>query len=149
ELYKNLRIQLPPTEHSAHVKDIVAFGTAIARIYLAGHRALIYRKLSSLTDGFSLTMIAVKTSSSGNTFLLAVAFFFRQWEVPSSSGNFLTSSGNALCILFPTLEGLKLLKLQTYNTRTEVAIDENKLRGHLCQSLKPFHHKDHGCNINI
>nr|GEY62490.1 hypothetical protein [Tanacetum cinerariifolium] len=25
-----------------------------------------------------------------------------QWEVPSGSGNFLTSSGNALCILFPT-----------------------------------------------
>nr|GEW68194.1 hypothetical protein [Tanacetum cinerariifolium] len=49
-------------------------------------------------------MIAVKTSGSGNTFLLAVAFFFRQWEVPSSSGNFLTSSGNALCILFPTLK---------------------------------------------
>nr|GFC14282.1 hypothetical protein [Tanacetum cinerariifolium] len=24
------------------------------------------------------------------------------WEVPSGSGNFLTSSGNALCILFPT-----------------------------------------------
>nr|GEU79218.1 reverse transcriptase [Tanacetum cinerariifolium] len=26
----------------------------------------------------------------------------QQWEVPSGSGNFLTSSGNALCILFPT-----------------------------------------------
>nr|GFA05023.1 hypothetical protein [Tanacetum cinerariifolium] len=37
-----------------------------------------------------------QTSGSGNTFLLAVAFFFRQWEVPSGSGNFLTSSGNAL-----------------------------------------------------
>nr|GEY78266.1 hypothetical protein [Tanacetum cinerariifolium] len=44
----------------------------------------------------------MQTSGSGNTFLLAVAFFFRQWEVPSGSGNFLTSSGNALCILFPT-----------------------------------------------
>nr|GEX79289.1 pentatricopeptide repeat-containing protein [Tanacetum cinerariifolium] len=39
----------------------------------------------------------------GNTFLLAVAFFFRQWKVPSGSGNFLTSSGNVLCILFPTI----------------------------------------------
>nr|GEX52352.1 putative ribonuclease H-like domain-containing protein [Tanacetum cinerariifolium] len=47
-------------------------------------------------------MIAMQTSGSGNTFLLAVAFFFRKWEVPSGSGNFLTSSGNALCILFPT-----------------------------------------------
>nr|GFA38781.1 hypothetical protein [Tanacetum cinerariifolium] len=37
-----------------------------------------------------------QTSGSGNTFLLPVAFFFRQWEVPSGSGNFLTSSGNAL-----------------------------------------------------
>nr|GEV44936.1 serine/threonine-protein phosphatase BSL3-like isoform X2 [Tanacetum cinerariifolium] len=45
----------------------------------------------------------LQTSGSGNTFLLAVAFFFRQWEVPSGSGNFLTSSGNALCILFPTI----------------------------------------------
>nr|GEX43910.1 hypothetical protein [Tanacetum cinerariifolium] len=44
----------------------------------------------------------VQTSGSGNTFLLAVAFFLRQWEVPSGSGNFLTNSGNALCILFPT-----------------------------------------------
>nr|GEU94373.1 reverse transcriptase domain-containing protein [Tanacetum cinerariifolium] len=26
-----------------------------------------------------------------------------QWEVPSGSGNFLTNSGNALCILFPTM----------------------------------------------
>nr|GEY46427.1 retrotransposon protein, putative, unclassified [Tanacetum cinerariifolium] len=32
-------------------------------------------------------------SGSGITFLLAVAFFFRQWEVPSSSGNFLTNYG--------------------------------------------------------
>nr|GEV17409.1 hypothetical protein [Tanacetum cinerariifolium] len=47
--------------------------------------------------------IKVQTSGSGNTFLLAVAFFFRQWEVPSGSGNFLTSSGNALCILFPII----------------------------------------------
>nr|GEU85561.1 hypothetical protein [Tanacetum cinerariifolium] len=41
-------------------------------------------------------MIAVQTSGSGNTFLLAVAFFFRQWKVLSGSRNFLTSSGNAL-----------------------------------------------------
>nr|GEX63063.1 reverse transcriptase domain-containing protein [Tanacetum cinerariifolium] len=34
-------------------------------------------------------MIAVQTSDSGNTFLLASAFFFRQWEVPSGRGNFL------------------------------------------------------------
>nr|GEU56055.1 hypothetical protein [Tanacetum cinerariifolium] len=40
--------------------------------------------------------IVVQTSGSGNTFLLAVAFFFRQWEVPSGSENFLTSSGNAI-----------------------------------------------------
>nr|GEW24683.1 hypothetical protein [Tanacetum cinerariifolium] len=38
----------------------------------------------------------VQTSRSGNTFPLAVAFFFTQWEVPFDSGNFLTSSGNAL-----------------------------------------------------
>nr|GEU86299.1 copia protein [Tanacetum cinerariifolium] len=52
-------------------------------------------------------MIEVQTSGSGNTFLLAVAFFFRQWEVPSGSGNFLTSSGNVLCILFPTSDNLE------------------------------------------
>nr|GEV98637.1 hypothetical protein [Tanacetum cinerariifolium] len=49
------------------------------------------------------TSSSVQTSGSGNIFLLAVAFFFRQWEVPSGSGNFLTSSGNALCILFLTI----------------------------------------------
>nr|GEX55297.1 retrovirus-related Pol polyprotein from transposon TNT 1-94 [Tanacetum cinerariifolium] len=48
-------------------------------------------------------MTAVQSSGSGISFLLAVAFFFRQWEVPSGSGNFLTSSGNALCILFLTI----------------------------------------------
>nr|GFB96412.1 retrovirus-related Pol polyprotein from transposon TNT 1-94 [Tanacetum cinerariifolium] len=30
----NLRIQLPPTGHNAHVKDIVVSGTAIAQIFL-------------------------------------------------------------------------------------------------------------------
>nr|GFB34168.1 retrotransposon protein, putative, unclassified [Tanacetum cinerariifolium] len=44
-----------------------------------------------------------KLGLCGNTFLLAVPFFFRQWEVPSGSGNFLTSGRNALCILFPTI----------------------------------------------
>nr|GEX45738.1 putative ribonuclease H-like domain-containing protein [Tanacetum cinerariifolium] len=34
---------------------------------------------------------AVQSSGSGISFLLAVAFFFRQWEVPSGSENFLTS----------------------------------------------------------
>nr|GEW38114.1 copia protein [Tanacetum cinerariifolium] len=58
--------------------------------------------LLRLKDSFYSTRSPLQTSGSGNTFLLAVAFFFRQWEVPSSSGNFLTSSGNALCILFPT-----------------------------------------------
>nr|GEV11916.1 hypothetical protein [Tanacetum cinerariifolium] len=48
-------------------------------------------------------IIELQTSGSGNTFLLAVPVFFRQWEVPSNIGNFLTSSGNALCILFPTI----------------------------------------------
>nr|GEY89935.1 ribonuclease H-like domain-containing protein [Tanacetum cinerariifolium] len=46
---------------------------------------------------------AVQSSGSGITFLLAVAFFFRQWEVPSGSGNFLTISGNALYISFLTI----------------------------------------------
>nr|GEV50531.1 hypothetical protein [Tanacetum cinerariifolium] len=32
--------------------------------------------------------------------------YLMQWEVPSGSGNFLTSSGNALCILFPTVANL-------------------------------------------
>nr|GFD23983.1 hypothetical protein [Tanacetum cinerariifolium] len=61
-------------------------------ILVARHGALILRKSSSLTDSFFLTMTAVQSSSSGITFILAVAFFFRQWEVPFSSGNFLTSS---------------------------------------------------------
>nr|GEV08935.1 reverse transcriptase domain-containing protein [Tanacetum cinerariifolium] len=45
----------------------------------------------------------VQTSGCGNTFILAVTFFFRQWEVPSGSGNFLTSmqtssSGNTFLL---------------------------------------------------
>nr|GEX94656.1 hypothetical protein [Tanacetum cinerariifolium] len=47
-------------------------------------------------------MTAVQSSGSGISFLLAVAFFFRQWEVSSGSGNYLTDRENALCILFPT-----------------------------------------------
>nr|GEW55701.1 putative ribonuclease H-like domain-containing protein [Tanacetum cinerariifolium] len=48
-------------------------------------------------------LLSLPDEHHGNTFLLAVAFFFRQWEVPFGSENFLTSSGNALYILFPTL----------------------------------------------
>nr|GEV03466.1 hypothetical protein [Tanacetum cinerariifolium] len=64
-------------------------------------------------------MIAMQTSGSGNTFLLAVAFFFRQWEVPFGSGNFLTSSGNALCILFPTLTLLKSIPQRINETHCD------------------------------
>nr|GEX09022.1 hypothetical protein [Tanacetum cinerariifolium] len=39
--------------------------------------------------------------------------------------------------------GLKLPKLQAYNTWTEVAINVNKLRGHFCQAFKLVHHRDH------
>nr|GEW77481.1 hypothetical protein [Tanacetum cinerariifolium] len=44
------------------------------------------------------------------------------------------------------LQGLKLPKLYTYTSRTEVAIDINKLRGHFCQAFKLVHHKDLLCN---
>nr|GEX60232.1 putative reverse transcriptase domain-containing protein [Tanacetum cinerariifolium] len=101
----------------------------------AGHEALIYRKLSSLTDGFSLTMIAMQTSGSGNTFLLAVAFFFRQWEVPSGSRNFLTSSGNALCILFPIkfiFSDTWLTKNQKYEWGNEQEEAFQTLKDNLC-----------------
>nr|GFA09596.1 reverse transcriptase domain-containing protein [Tanacetum cinerariifolium] len=63
-----------------------------------------------------------QTSGSGNTFLLAVAFFFRQWEVPSDSGNFLTSSGNALCILFSTTEA-PILVVPDWNLPFELMCD--------------------------
>nr|GEZ16868.1 hypothetical protein [Tanacetum cinerariifolium] len=52
---------------------------------------------------FASFMKCVQTSGSGNTFLLAVAFFFGQWEVPSGSGNFLTSSGNAFFFFFSSI----------------------------------------------
>nr|GEZ70577.1 ribonuclease H-like domain-containing protein [Tanacetum cinerariifolium] len=52
---------------------------------------------------FFFSSIAVQSSGSGISILLIVAFIFRQWEVPSVSGNFLTTSRNALCILFLTV----------------------------------------------
>nr|GEW52661.1 hypothetical protein [Tanacetum cinerariifolium] len=60
--------------------------------------------LSDLSRQFIYwTEICLQTYGSGISILLTVAFIFRQWEVPSGSGNFLTNSGNALCILFPTI----------------------------------------------
>nr|GFB05041.1 hypothetical protein [Tanacetum cinerariifolium] len=66
--HTNLRIQLPPSGHSAHVEDIVVSETAIAQIFL-------YPGLCNLPG-------------SGFTFLLAVASFFSgsgkffyQWEL--------------------------------------------------------------------
>nr|GFA98600.1 hypothetical protein [Tanacetum cinerariifolium] len=78
-----------------------------ARVYVFGYLVSCFGYWDSiilyLTTLYNGRKGIVQTSGSGNTFLLAVAFFFRQWEVPSGSGNFLTSSGNALCILFPTI----------------------------------------------
>nr|GEU60728.1 putative ribonuclease H-like domain-containing protein [Tanacetum cinerariifolium] len=48
-----------------------------------------------LIMSFFFSSIAVQTSGSGISFLLTMAFIFRQWEVPSGSENFLTNSGNA------------------------------------------------------
>nr|GEY25911.1 putative reverse transcriptase domain-containing protein [Tanacetum cinerariifolium] len=73
---------------------------------------------------FFFSSIAVQTSGSGISILLTVAFIFKQWEVPSGSGNFLTNSGNALYILFPT-ETIELTndlmdqKLRTYAERAD------------------------------
>nr|GFA11525.1 reverse transcriptase domain-containing protein [Tanacetum cinerariifolium] len=94
ELYNNHRIQLLPIERNAHVEDIVESKTAIAQTFLF----------------FFFSSLAVQTSDSGISILLIVAFIFRQWEVPSGSGNFLTNSRNALCILFPTAARIWLEK---------------------------------------
>nr|GFA98960.1 hypothetical protein [Tanacetum cinerariifolium] len=64
---------------------------------------LLEEPASSSRTLSSLQHLTVQSFGSGITFLLAVAFFCRQWEVPSGSENFLTSSGNALCILFPAI----------------------------------------------
>nr|GFC13721.1 hypothetical protein [Tanacetum cinerariifolium] len=72
------RIQLLPIKHSAHVKDIVEFETAIAQIFLY------------LSSFFIISSIALQTPGSGISNLLAV-------------GTSLTGSGNLYCQweLFP------------------------------------------------
>nr|GFB29708.1 hypothetical protein [Tanacetum cinerariifolium] len=65
-------------------------------------------------------MVKLQSSGSGITFLLAVAFFCRQWEVPSGSENFLTSSGNALkdainhLVVLESLQSCKSSKLDHF-----------------------------------
>nr|GEW27486.1 hypothetical protein [Tanacetum cinerariifolium] len=77
-------------EHSAHVEDIVASETAIARIFLYPEQFLLVFDSSAI-------------------FLAVASLYFWQLEpsslaVRSSSGsrNFIAGSGNALCIFFPT-----------------------------------------------
>nr|GEY52279.1 hypothetical protein [Tanacetum cinerariifolium] len=72
------------------------------RFFLQMGLTLILATLDGLDVGL-LGDVIVQTSGSGNTFLLAVAFFFRQWEVPSGSGNFLTNSGNAFFFIISSI----------------------------------------------
>nr|GEZ51250.1 hypothetical protein [Tanacetum cinerariifolium] len=69
-LHKNLRIQLPPTEHSAHVEDIVASATAIARIFLYPEQCDLFGSGISL-----LLAVGTNFTRSGK--------FFWQWELYS------------------------------------------------------------------
>nr|GFA20019.1 hypothetical protein [Tanacetum cinerariifolium] len=62
-LHKNLRIQLPPTEHSSHVEDIVASGTAIARIFL-------------YLEQWEPSSLAVGSSSGSGNFIAGTYSYF-------------------------------------------------------------------------
>nr|GFB06132.1 hypothetical protein [Tanacetum cinerariifolium] len=81
--HKNLQIQLPPTRHNVHVEDIVVFKIAIAQIFLCpGLQCHLHNTGIDFLQQWELSSLAVETSSG--------------------SGNSITGSGNALCILFPT-----------------------------------------------
>nr|GFA00784.1 hypothetical protein [Tanacetum cinerariifolium] len=103
EHYKNHRIQLLPIEHSAHVKDIVEFKTAIAQTFLyLKQEFLLLIKVSlqaliplvknydqDLISFFIISSIAVQTPGSGISNLLVVGTTFTgngnnihwQWEL--------------------------------------------------------------------
>nr|GEV18244.1 hypothetical protein [Tanacetum cinerariifolium] len=115
--YKDLLV----ITHSVHAVDTVVSGIAIARIFLcpglikASHQALIppveaidnriyYLRLRLLPH-----RVISKCSNQYNLHSSGIVFL-QQWELSSpvvvtssDSGNSITGSGNALCILFPTL----------------------------------------------
>nr|GEV41690.1 putative nuclease HARBI1 isoform X2 [Tanacetum cinerariifolium] len=115
-MHKDSKIKIQISQQSRQIKaknhDIsILLKNIKSKIKIQDHKhAKGTSKEFPRPQGFkSQDVTRMQTSGSGNTFLLAVAFFFWQWEVPSDSGNFLTSSGNALCILFPT-EWARLMK---------------------------------------
>nr|GEZ43952.1 hypothetical protein [Tanacetum cinerariifolium] len=71
---------------------------------------LVENEDQDLPSFFFFSSIAVQTSSSGISILLTVAFIFRQWEVPSGSGNFLTNiSSSSLQYQFKLLAVASLI----------------------------------------
>nr|GFB91116.1 ribonuclease H-like domain-containing protein [Tanacetum cinerariifolium] len=82
ELYKNHRIQLLSIEHSAHVKDIVEFETAIAQTFLY-LRQFLHHLFNNSANFWQWHLLS---SSSGNNLhwqwelILPVGTFSWQWE---------------------------------------------------------------------
>nr|GEY98843.1 hypothetical protein [Tanacetum cinerariifolium] len=100
-----VEIRLPPSKEVEFRIDLIPRAMPVAKSpYLLAPNEMeeLSNQLRELLKT-KIRIFQVQTSGSGISYLLAVAFIFRQWEVPSGSGNFLTNSGNALCILFPTI----------------------------------------------
>nr|GEY33653.1 hypothetical protein [Tanacetum cinerariifolium] len=64
------------------------------------------------------------------------------WEVPFGSGNFLTSSGNALCILFPTLTLLKSIPLRINETHCDPEEEIRLIKRLLYENSSPHPPKE-------
>nr|GEW60208.1 hypothetical protein [Tanacetum cinerariifolium] len=90
---------IPTIAPSTSIQNLLTFGYDRVIISIS----LAHEKQENKVEDKELERGAMQTSGSGISILLTVAFIFRQWEVPSGSGNFLTNSGNALCILFLTI----------------------------------------------
>nr|GEY07003.1 putative ribonuclease H-like domain-containing protein [Tanacetum cinerariifolium] len=91
--------------HTRHNKTPYELNGVVERrnrtLVEAARTMIIYSKAPMFLWAEAVATASVQSSGSGITFLLAVIFFFRQWEVPSGSGNFLTSKDaiNHLAVL--------------------------------------------------
>nr|GEU86963.1 hypothetical protein [Tanacetum cinerariifolium] len=127
-------------------KNDVKARTTLLLSFLDEHQLRFKEKISHCQEDRTAINVKkklpVKGGSYANAIFLAMAYlFFWQWQLSSlavgsssGSGNSITCSGNALCILFPTKESLNVRLDESLLPKSSSLVDDDIIESQIIEN---------------